>query len=584
MYVSNGYPRWAASAVWYQIFPERFCRANAENPINASDIEGTTPFSLNHRNAWGIHDWTSEWYALDANEKKNDANLKTNLLRRRYCGDIKGIISKLDYLKQLGVNALYFTPLQYSPSLHKYDGTNFLHTDPFFGSNPRADIQTIAHEDFNDFDNAAWTIADRETLQLIREAHLRGMRIIFDGVFNHIGYNSRPFQDVLKHRQKSKYASWFHIDFEKSTSKSLNYQKFWGCVKEMPKLNYSSDEVRRYVFATLKRWLRPVVDGKEVDGIDGWRIDHAIGVPSTFWAQAHKFVKSLKPDSLFIGELIEDEDIIKPYLNDHIFDSVMNYGLLTEMCRFFAAEKNCITGNEFDKNLNHLLNLYPTDSNYLMQNMLGTHDTERIASYIVNRRLKKFGNIGMFFANSHAEDPHYNTRKPFKRERQIQKMMAVFQFGFIGAPMIYYGDEAGMWGANDPDCRKPMMWKELKFSGEHPVINGIQSHKTDRVKFDDGLFSFYQKLTALRREHKSLTTGTFHTLAAPDGLRLYSFARRCQGDEVIFVFNREKQSCRIDIKSKAKMLTDYFSGQEYIKKSTGLYQLEIEPNSMLVLL
>ena len=583
MHVNKG-PQWAKNAVWYQIFPERFCRANSNNPITASDIEGTTPFALNRKHPWQIHSWTSDWYETDESEKQNNAPLKTNMLRRRYCGDVNGIIQKLDYLQELGVNALYITPLQYSPSLHKYDGTNYLHTDPFFGSDPRKDIEIIKKEDFDDYGNASWTTADRETLTLIERAHALGMKVVFDGVFNHIGYNSVPFQDVLKHREKSKYASWFHIDFEKSTKKELCYEKFWGCVKEMPKLNYKSEEVKKYVFATLRRWLAPEVDGEKKQGIDGWRIDHAIGVPIDFWKKANKYVKSLKSDCLFLGELIEPEEIIKPYLNEIIFDSVMNYGLLEAACRFFAAEKEYYTANEFDQRLKELLSLYPTDCNYMMQNMLGTHDTERIASYIVNRRLKRFGSIGKFFANSHADDKNYRTRKPLERERLIQKMMIVFQFAFIGSPMIYYGDEAGMWGGNDPDCRKPMMWSDINFENEYRITNGIRSSKSDRLVFSTEMFDFYKKMIRLRKENSSLRTGKWRTLTSPKDLRVYAFERYGRQKSVIFVFNRETSSQTITInKTSLGVLTDYLTGKTFTANGNQ-FVVTAAPLSSLVLI
>ncbi|MBQ2097696.1 MAG: hypothetical protein II480_05935, partial [Bacteroidales bacterium] len=234
----NDFPQWATEAVWYQIFPDRFCRFDDNKTINAQHLYGTAPWNIKPEKPWEVHPWTSDWYQRQPYEQENRGTLHANMLRRRYCGDIKGIISKLDYLADLGVNALYFTPLQYSPSLHRYDGTNFLHIDPFLGDNPEHDIQQIENEDFDDFDNATWTAADLAALSLIKEAHKRGMKVIFDGVFNHIGYNSKPFQDVLTNRKESKYADWFHIDWVKSTPKKLNYDKFWGFVTEMPKLNY----------------------------------------------------------------------------------------------------------------------------------------------------------------------------------------------------------------------------------------------------------------------------------------------------------------------------------------------------------
>gem|GEM_PF-3620366 len=249
-------------------------------------------------------------------------------------------------------------------------------------------------------------------MTLIKEAHKRGMKVIFDGVFNHIGYNSKPFQDVLKNRKNSRYADWFHIDWEKSTPRKLCYEKFWGFVKEMPKLNYGSQDVKRYVFATLKRWLRPIVDGTEYEGIDGWRIDHAIGVPMTFWQSAHEFTKKLNNNSLFLAELIEPDTIIKPYLDNGAFDCVMNYGFYFLACEFFTRDAHPMTAKDFDKQIWQQLKLYPLHANYLAMNLLGTHDTERIASLIVNRDLKNydgFNPIAAFFTNTHTTDRGYTS-------------------------------------------------------------------------------------------------------------------------------------------------------------------------------
>lgn len=543
----NQYPQWAENAIWYQIFPERFCRADVGNYLTAKYLEGTTPFSLTSKNKWQLHPWNADWYKKQDYEKENNKDLKTNILRRRFGGNIQGIINKLDYLQQLGINAIYICPLQYSPSLHKYDGTNFLHTDPFFGNNPLQDIETIENENFDDFENATFTSADLLTLKLIEEAHKRNIKIIFDGVFNHIGYNSKPFKDVLKNREKSKYKDWFIIDFEKSTPKKLEYEKFWGCVTEMPKLNYACNDVKKYVFATLKRWLRPKVNGVDYQGIDGWRIDHAIGVPPTFWIQARKFVKKLKKDALFLAELIEPEDVIKPYLDNNAFDTVMNYPLLFAMCQFFAAEDNCFSAKEFNEKLENLQQKFSIKNSIIMQNLLGSHDTERIASYIVNRKLKKFGDNALFWQNSHAEDKKYSTRKPSTIDIKIQKLMIIFQFCYIGAPMIYYGDEAGMWGANDPDCRKPMMWQDIDFEPESHNYKGKETKKGYKLEFSQDMFNFYKQIIKIRKENSVLINGKINKIYASENNRVFIFERVNSSQSIICVLNRETSSVETEL-------------------------------------
>ena len=586
--MNNNFPQWAAEAVWYQIFPDRFCRLNQDNPINAHDILGTSPWYFNADKPWHIHPWTADWNIRQPYENGNNRDFQTNKLRRRFCGDINGIISKLDYLADLGVNALYFTPLQYSPSLHKYDGTNFLHIDPFFGSNPRADIGQIEDEDFDDFDNATWTTADREALTLISEAHKRGMKVIFDGVFNHIGYNSKPFQDVLKNHRKSKYAGWFHIDWDKTTPKKLRYEMFWGFVKEMPKLNYGSQEVKRYVFATLKRWLKPIVEGVEYEGIDGWRLDHAIGVPMTFWKSAHDFTKKINKNSLFLAELIEPDTIIKPYLENGAFDCVMNYGFYFLACKFFTCDRDKMTAKEFDTKIWKQLKLYPLGSNYLAMNLLGTHDTERIASLIVNRKMKDydgFNPIASFFENTHVTDRGYTSRRPDELERQIQRMMIVFEFAMIGSPMVYYGDEVGMYGGNDPDCRKPMCWSEMKFDDETEIRGGSPKYYVkEPIAADMEMLAFYKRIIALRRGSKALMQGTMTTDYASTKNRVWVISRRSGEERVIFAFNCEDSPASVRIIGlPGRVYSDCFGGDDATADSKGAIAIKLPPKSFRVL-
>lgn len=583
--MNNNFPQWAAEAVWYQIFPDRFCRFNKDNPINAQHLYGTAPWNIKPDKPWQVHPWTSDWYQRQPYEQGNNGSLHSNMLRRRYCGDIKGIISKLDYLADLGVNALYFTPLQYSPSLHKYDGSNFLHVDPFLGGNPEQDIQQIEDEDFDDFDNATWTAADLDALTLIKEAHKRGMKVMFDGVFNHIGYNSKPFQDVLKHHKQSKYADWFHIDWQKTTPKKLHYDKFWGFVKEMPKLNYGSQEVKRYVFTTLKRWLRPIVEGVEYEGIDGWRLDHAIGVPMTFWKSAHDFCKKLNKNSLFLAELIEPDTIIKPYLENGAFDCVMNYGFYFLACEFFTCETEKMTAKEFDTKIWKQLKLYPLGSNYLAMNLLGTHDTERIASLIVNRRLKKYGTIANFFENTHVTNRGYSSRRPDELERRIQRMMIVFEFAMIGSPMVYYGDELGMYGANDPDCRKPMCWPGMEFQDEHVVVGG--RHFNDRrepIAADMEMLDFYKRIIALRRGSAALMRGTLATDYASTKSRVWVISRKSGEERVIFAFNCEDSPANVRILAlPGRVFDDCLGGGSVKADSKGAIAIKLPPKSFLIL-
>lgn len=573
---------WAHNAIWYEIFPDRFCRKGDFAVWKAADLEGTTPFSLDKSSPWSLSPWTSDFYQFQPHEQCNSKDLKTNILRRRYGGNIAGMISSLEYLKKLGVNALYISPLQYSPSLHRYDAVNYLHIDPFLGSDALGDKQLIENENFDNFENTCYTTADREILEFIKQVHGYGMKIIFDGVFNHLGYNSLPFTDLRLKGSASKYKEWFYPVFN-SDGSLCDYQKFGRTVKEMPKLNYNCQRVKDYVFAALKRWLRPVVNGENYEGIDGWRIDHAIGVPKEFWLQANKFVKSLNPDALFLAELIEPEDVVSPYLKHGVFDSVMNYGFLYAVSGFFATENNNVSAESFYKKLKDLSKRYSKSTNMLMMNILGSHDTERFSSYTVNRSIKKITDFYSYFNNSHAGDKHYKTRKPYKRDIKIHRLAVIFQFTYVGAPMIYYGDEAGMWGAGDPDCRKPMVWPYLKYDDEKHDFTGAKISGHYKVNFNYEMFDFYQKLIRIRKSEKALVSGTFRVLKGGFSDKMSVFERALSKSQIIMVLNRNTVDEKVSIITNNELNYKDLLTENIYQSVSGVLSVEVKPLSGMIL-
>ncbi len=192
-------PDWAKGTVWYQIFPERFCNGDPQNDPRLEDQRGAYPHDQTP--PWQIHPWTSDWYELQPYEQANGKGLWHNLQRRRYGGDLQGILDRLDYLQDLGVGGLYLTPVFDAPSAHKYDGATYHHVDPNFGPDPDGDRRRMAAESPSpDPAHWVWTKADRLLLELIAAVHRRGMRIILDGVFNHVGLNSWAFRDVQRQR------------------------------------------------------------------------------------------------------------------------------------------------------------------------------------------------------------------------------------------------------------------------------------------------------------------------------------------------------------------------------------------------
>ena len=538
-------PYWAKTVVWYQIFPERFRNGDPNNDPKLSDIKGAYPHDVT--SPWQIHPWTSDWYQLQPYELKNGKDIWFNLQRRRYGGDLQGIIDKLDYLKDLGIGAIYLNPVFDSPSLHKYDGASYHHIDPTFGPDPEGDRKLMEGEKPNKPETWVWTKADLLGLKLIDEVHKRGMKIIFDGVFNHMGINSFAFRDLEKYQANSEYKDWFSVrrfrDEKKGTS--FDYEGWFG-VKELPELREDSTGIvsgpKEYIFAATRRWMSP--DNQPNKGIDGWRLDVAFCVSHPFWKDWRKLVKSINPEAYITAEVIDPISVLKPYLKGDEFDAVMNYNFAFASSEFFIDEKTAISATQLDTTLKSLRESFDLGVAYVQQNLFGSHDANRIGSHIVNPDLEKYRNWGAFFNASKGDHPNYNIRKPNKTELMKQKLFAVFQMTYLGAPMIYYGDEAGMWGANDPDCRKPMVWDDLKYDDE--VYNPDQSKRQpDTVEVNLELLEHYRKLIRIRNENQALQLGDFVTLITNNPNKIYGFSRSYGNETVIVVLNNSTSEKKI---------------------------------------
>ncbi|MCD1159829.1 glycoside hydrolase family 13 protein [Peribacillus frigoritolerans] len=302
-----GAPEWVKDTIWYQIFPERFANGNPAN-----DPEGVKP-------------WGSEEPAVD----------------NFFGGDFEGIIEHLDYLENLGINGIYFTPIFYAYSNHKYDTIDYRSIDPQFGT--------------------------KETLKtLIAECHKRNIRVMLDAVFNHSGYYFPPFQDLLKNGEKSKYKDWFHPhSFPLKGGERPNYETF-GFFESMPKLNTANPEVKEYLLEVSAYWI------KEFD-IDAWRLDVANEVDQPFWREFRTTVKNIKPDLYILGEIWHDS---MPWLRGDQFDAVMNYPFTNQVFRLVASQT--INAREFTEEMTAIYHSYPTNVFDVTFNLLGSHDTPRI--------------------------------------------------------------------------------------------------------------------------------------------------------------------------------------------------------------
>ncbi len=573
-------PHWAKTVVWYQIFPDRFYNGDQSNDPTLANIKGSWPHD--EKSPWQIHPWTADWYKLQSYESKNGKDIWHNIQRRRYGGDLQGIIDKLDYLQDLGITALYLNPIFEAPSLHKYDGATYHHVDPNFGPNPAGDRQLITKEIPSDPSTWVWTAADSLFLQLVQEVHRRGMRIIIDGVFNHMGINSWAFRDVVKNQQNSKYKDWFTIkswdDPEKGTE--FDYEGWFG-VRELPELREDKNGIvagpKKYIFDITRRWMDPDGDGNPADGIDGWRLDVAFCVKHEFWKDWRKHVKSINPAAYLTAEIVQPPEAVQPYLAGDEFDGDMNYNFAFAVADYFIAEKTRITTSQFDTLLARLRTAHPNGVAYVQQNLMDSHDSNRLASHIVNRDLGRYRDWGSYFNRSKGDNPQYNTRKPTKEEYEIQKLVALFQMTNVGAPMIYYGDEAGMWGANDPCCRKPMVWEEFEYDPEQTKPDQNPKPHSDVVKVNSNLHDTYRKLIHLRNNHPALQLGNYTTVLVDDEKQLYGFSRSYQDESILVLINNTTKKQTAVIADSVGSFTDVLNGNKKYDSDTGPLRVELLP-------
>jgi glycosidase len=533
-------PAWAKQAVWYQIFPERFRNGDTSNDPTVDDIKGSWPHETPKE--WHVSSWTGDWYELQPWEVANDKGFYYHAQQRRYGGDLQGVLDKLDYLADLGVNALYFNPVFESPSLHKYDASMYRHIDNNFGPDPEGDRAIWAAEDPADPRTWKWTSADKLFLKLINEAHNRNIRIIIDGVFNHIGMTHWAFLDVRKNGERSPYKQWFTIrrwDDPATAEDEFDYVG-WNGVKELPELREDENGLvagpREHVHHIVRRWMDPNGNGDPSDGIDGWRLDVAEKVEIPFWREFRAWVREINPEAYIVGEVWwEDWNALKmfnaaPWLGGDVFDAVMNYRWAREVDHFFKDVKSKITASELDERLKTIRSDYRSDVNYVLMNLMDSHDTDRLGSQIVNIDALYDNNVGV---NSNRD---YKVRKPNAKELRTQKLIAMFQMTCLGAPTIYYGDEVGMWGADDPDDRKPMLWDDMVYENEshHPFG---RTRPTDENKFNADLLDYYKQLIEIRRSQAALSIGDLTTLMTDDDKDVYAFLRSHEGQYVATILN-----------------------------------------------
>lgn len=375
-------------------------------------------------------------------------------------GDLKGVTDKLDYVQSLGFNAIYFNPVFESNSNHKYHTKDYFKIDPHFGD-------------------------DNVFKLLIDECHKRGIKVVIDGVFNHTGIDFFAFADIVKNEKNSKFLHWYKVhSFPVQLPPAKpNYEAWWG-MGDLPKLMADDPDVKKYLFDATRKWTEM--------GIDGWRLDVPNEMSHDFWIEWRNLVKSINPNCYIVGEIWEDAS---PWLKGDQFDAVMNYLFRDAVNLYFVFNK--LNVKQFDSLLS-IPRKYPKEVQFALQNLVGSHDTERFLTLTKG-----------------------NTAKV--------KLVALFQMTYIGAPMVYYGDEIGMMGGRDPDCRRTMVW--------------------DTLHWNIDLRNFYKKLIDLRKQNKIFTRGSYKTILTDSKRDLFGFLREFENEKAIVILNTSNNCQTVKLQS-----------------------------------
>lgn len=560
-------PAWAKDAVIYQIFPDRFRNGRKDNDPKTGDVRyddpvlklpwGTLPEGY-CRNYAGATTTSCPWRFGDP-PAWGVGQKETPRGRDYMGGDLKGVDQQLDYLKSLGINTLYFNPIFDAGSNHGYDTQDYYKIDPYFGTQ-------------KDWEN------------LNKHADKLGIRIVLDGVFNHMSSDS-PMFDRYHHyttvgaceSPSSPYRSWFTFaDVTPGTGTCVDSQgranaatyTGWFGFDSIPVLTKSNADVQKYFLTSSdsvsKHWLKA--------GAEGWRLD-VMGdssFPNGYWETFRSVVKSTNKNALIIGEMWQKDSTLLRYLRGDRADSTMNYrlrdaviGLLTPGpfdSKGFGDSGRVLKPSEFAARLSSIREDYSDASYYALMNLLDSHDTERLLWTLTP-------------GTDTTADKELNATN-LAAGKQRQKLASLIQFTVAGAPTVYYGDEVGVTGDDDPDDRRTYPWPDL---GGTP---------------DQNLFTHYRTLAALRRQSDALTSGDFRMLLADDTTDTVAYGRKTTSQAAIVALNRSSQAQTLSIPLagyipngvvfKARYGVGNSSGAN-ITVSNGALQVTLAPLSGLLL-
>ena len=563
-------PDWAKGAVMYQIFTDRFYNGDKSNDVETNEY-------------YYIGDYSQRVTNWD----KYPANMG---VREFYGGDLQGVMDKLDYLQELGVEVVYFNPLFVSPSNHKYDIQDYDYIDPHYGKIVDDGGEVLPN---GVTDNSQATKYKKRTtglknleasnelfIKLVEELHRRGMKVILDGVFNHCGsFNKWMDRERIYEGEEdyepgayvsadSPYRSYFRFFKEgpENWPYNGNYDGWWGH-DTLPKLNYEdSVKLENYILYIGRKWVSPPYN------VDGWRLDVAADLGRSneynheFWQKFRRAVKDANPNALILAEHYGDPS---DWLKGDEWDTVMNYDAFMEPVTWFLTgmEKHSdeareeLLGNidNFIGSMAHHMSNMLTPSLQVAMNELSNHDHSRFLTR-TNHMVGRVEHLGPEAANEYVN-------------KAVMREAVVMQMTWVGAPTVYYGDEAGVCGFTDPDNRRTYPW----------------GHE------DQELIAFHKEAIRIHKEHPALKTGSLKILGGEENI--LSYARFKGHDRIIVVINNRSEraevkvpvwEAEIPIKCRMKrLLYSYKDGytteyEEYLVED-GEVVANMGPHSALVL-
>ena len=513
-------PDWAKGAVIYQIYTDRFSNGDPENDVETREYFYIGDYSRK------VTDWNKYPAAMG--------------VREFYGGDLQGVIDKLDYLQDLGVEVLYFNPLFVSPSNHKYDIQDYDYIDPHFGKIVEDGGELLSpgeksNKKATKYQKRTTSFANLEAsnelfIKLVEELHRRGMKIILDGVFNHCGsFNKWMDRECIYEGQEgyapgayisreSPYHDYFRFfsDEEKDWPYNGKYDGWWGH-DTLPKLNYEeSVKLENYILNVGRKWVSPPYN------VDGWRLDVAADLGRSneynhqFWKKFREVVKNANPDAIILAEHYGDPG---EWLGGDEWDTVMNYDAFMEPITWFLTgmEKHSdemreeLRGNadNFTRAMTYHMANMMVPSLLTSMNELSNHDHSRFLTR-TNHMVGRVAELGPEAANEFVNPA-------------VMREAVAFQMTWIGAPTVYYGDEAGVCGFTDPDNRRTYPW----------------GHE------DQQMLGFHKEMIRIHKEHEALRTGAVVMLHCEKNI--LSYGRFTEEEQIIVILNNRSELAEVTV-------------------------------------